>query len=63
MSIARLLNRLPVKRALLGIQPARCDWGEDLSGAVSSAIPVATDRVLALLYKWQEQADNSMHSQ
>jgi hydrogenase maturation protease len=63
MSIARLLNRLPVNRALLGIQPARCDWGEDLSGAVSSAIPVATDRVLALLYKWQEQADNSMHSQ
>jgi hydrogenase maturation protease len=62
MSIARLLGRLPVNRALLGIQPARCGWGETLSEAVSQAIPLAARDVLALLYNWRIEVDNSVHS-
>jgi hydrogenase maturation protease len=58
LSIARLLGRLPARRALLGIQPAQFDWGEALSEPVLQAMPAAAEQVAALLYKWQSEADN-----
>jgi len=53
MTIARLQDRLPRNRALLGIQPAEVGWGEAPSDAVSHAIPEAANQVIGLLYKWQ----------
>jgi hydrogenase maturation protease len=53
MAIARLQERLPRNRALLGIQPAELGWGEVPSDVVSRAIPEAAKQVIDLLYKWQ----------
>jgi hydrogenase maturation protease len=58
ITIATLLNRLPANRALLGIQPAEFGWGETTSEPVSRAIPEAASRVIALLYKWQDETNN-----
>ena len=52
MSIARLQDRLPKNRALLGIQPAQFGWGDTPSEIVSRAIPDAAAQVRDLLYKW-----------
>lgn len=52
MAIARLTDRLPGARALIGIQPHDLDWGETPSPAVSAAIPVACRHVLDLLETW-----------
>jgi hydrogenase maturation protease len=52
MSIARLTDRLPGARALVGIQPEELDWGETPSPAVAAAIPVACQHVLDLLETW-----------
>jgi hydrogenase maturation protease len=57
MAIARLQERLPRNRALLGIQPAEFDWGERPSDVVSRAIPDAASQVIDLLYKWQSLDD------
>ena len=57
MAIARLQDRLPEKRALLGIQPAKFGWGETLSDAVSRAIPQAASQVMDLLYRWESIAN------
>lgn len=53
MSIARLQNRLPARRALLGIQPLELGWGETPSTLLANAIPEACAQVIDLLYKWQ----------
>jgi hydrogenase maturation protease len=58
MSIARIQNRLPRQRALLGIQPAQLGWGEAPSAAVAQAIPEAARLARQLLYKWEKQVNN-----
>ena len=57
MTIARLQDRLPENRALLGVQPAEFGWGEALSERVARAIPNAAGRVIDQLYKWQSVTD------
>ncbi|MBI4808133.1 MAG: HyaD/HybD family hydrogenase maturation endopeptidase [Nitrosomonadales bacterium] len=39
MSISMLSGRWPQRRALIGIQPAVIDWGEELSPVVAAALP------------------------
>jgi hydrogenase maturation protease len=39
MSISRLSGHWPERRALIGIQPARVDWGEALTPQVVAALP------------------------
>jgi hydrogenase maturation protease len=56
MSIARLTDRLPVNRALLGIQPQTMGWGEQPGEAVAAAIPDAARMVVALLRQWGVKA-------
>lgn len=53
MSIARIQDRLPGNRALLGIQPKELGWGERPSDIVARAIPEASHRVMDLLGRWQ----------
>jgi hydrogenase maturation protease len=57
MTIARLQDRLPRNRALLGVQPAEFGWGEAPSDTVSRVIPQAASQVIELLYKWQALDD------
>jgi hydrogenase maturation protease len=39
MSISRLTGHWPDRRALIGIQPAKVDWGESLTPEVAAALP------------------------
>lgn len=52
MSMARLTGRLPGRRALVGIQPERIDWGTEPSPAVGAAMPEAARAVAALIEGW-----------
>lgn len=56
MDIARLLDRLPEERALIGIQPATMDWGETPSQAVTDALPQAAALAFDLISKWHRRA-------
>jgi hydrogenase maturation protease len=52
LDIARLTDRFPEHRALVGIEPKVIDWGEAPSAVVARAIPEAVDLVLGLLERW-----------
>ena len=53
MTIARLVDRLPARRALVGIQPEEMGWGESPTAAVAAAIPVACGAVTQLIEAWR----------
>ena len=52
MTIARLSDHYPTRRALIGIQPQKLDWGEHPTEEVQAAIPAACDQVRELLETW-----------
>ncbi len=52
MSIAMLSGNLPAKRALVGIQPAKLDWGEHPTESVKNCIPKACESIQQLISKW-----------
>lgn len=52
MDMARLTERLPERRALVGIQPEAIEWGEDSTPAVAAAIPVAQRAIADLMERW-----------
>jgi len=58
IDIARLTGSLPVRRALVGIQPQIMDWGEEPTPAVRAAIPAAARHVLELLERWHHSASD-----
>jgi len=53
MTIARLVDRLPERRALVGIQPEEMGWGELPTAAVAAAIPAACGEVAQLIEAWR----------
>lgn len=53
MDIARLVERLPLKRALVGVQPLVLTWGEEVSEALKPAIPVAAELAHSLIQQWE----------
>lgn len=53
MAIARLSDRLPERRALIGIQPAEIDWGEQPSAAVAAAMPQVCAQARQLIEEWR----------
>lgn len=54
LSIALLSGHLPEKRALVGIQPQKLDWGEQPTPRVADAIPLAASEVSNLVNRWQQ---------
>ena len=50
--IARLTESLPVKRALIGIQPQSIEWGMSPSPPVERALPIAVEEAVNLLSQW-----------
>lgn len=50
--IARLTESLPVKRALIGIQPKSIEWGMSPTPVVKSALPIAVEQAVNLLAQW-----------
>jgi hydrogenase maturation protease len=53
LMIARLMDHLPQRRALIGIQPHDVDWGEQPSPCVAAAIPQACNHALQLIEGWR----------
>lgn len=53
LDAARLTETLPTRRALVGVQPDRVDWGEKLSPSVAAAVPMAAARARGILERWQ----------
>jgi hydrogenase maturation protease len=54
LDIARLSNTFPVRRALVGIEPACIEWGEAPSVAVAPAVAEAADLVLTTARRWAD---------
>lgn len=52
LAIARLSDRLPRERALIGIQPESLDWGTEPSARVAPAIDRIVGLTLGLLDAW-----------
>ncbi len=52
MNMARLTERLPQRRALVGIQPEIVDWGTAPSPAVGAAMDAAVRAVAVLIEEW-----------
>lgn len=54
MAIATLAESLPVRRALIGIQPEYLDWSDAPTEKVAHAIPVACDIAMDLINRWRQ---------
>jgi hydrogenase maturation protease len=55
LSTSQLLDELPNKRALIGIQPKTLTWGEYPTEQVSQAIPKACQMALELIGRWRDE--------
>jgi hydrogenase maturation protease len=54
LAVARLADRLPARRALIGIQPQTFEWGERPSEPVARAIPGVGELAMSLIGRWRE---------
>src|SRR5512135_1993370 len=54
LDLARLRERLPERRALVGIEPGYIGWGDVLSEPVAAALDDAERSVIALLRQWTD---------
>lgn len=52
MDIARLTDRLPARRALIGIQPQLVDWADKPTPEILEGINVACNKTHSLLEAW-----------
>lgn len=52
LTMARLTDALPRRRALVVIQPLRIDWGSTPTREVREAIPIAARKVQELMEAW-----------
>lgn len=51
--ISRMTGHFPLRRALIGIQPQKLDWGESPTESVSASIPQVCERVVEQIRSWQ----------
>jgi hydrogenase maturation protease len=52
LTLARLVGWEPARFALLGIQPQRIDWGEQLSETVAGSLPAVCRAVVRTVRAW-----------
>ncbi len=57
MSISLLTGHWPEHRALIGIQPAKVDWGETLTPAVAAALPEASKIAVEIIGRFVNGTD------
>lgn len=53
MDIARITERLPLNRALIGIQPEAMGWGMEPTAAVKNALGTAASEAVRLINLWR----------
>jgi hydrogenase maturation protease len=56
MTIASLNDHWPVRRALVAIQPAKLDWGEEPTPAVADGVREASRQIETLIGAWRHAA-------
>jgi hydrogenase maturation protease len=56
LTLARMEGWRPRRLALLGIQPQRIDWGDQLSEPVARSLPEACRTVVRTILSWQSAA-------
>lgn len=56
VTIARLTESWPQRRALVGIRPLRVDWGEALTPEVAAGLDAASAAARELIAFWRTQA-------
>jgi len=54
LGMALLTGHLPERRALIGIQPERVDWGEELTPAVARSVSRACLLAVDLVAEWRQ---------
>ncbi|MBI5041852.1 MAG: hydrogenase maturation protease [Gammaproteobacteria bacterium] len=54
LAVAYLTERLPARRALIGIQPHTVDWSDQPTAKIAEAIPQAGQQVLDILQEWRQ---------
>ena len=54
LDLARLRERLPERRALVGIEPGYIGWGDALSRPVADALDDVERIVIGLLHQWAD---------
>lgn len=52
LDMARLLDSLPGRRALIGVQPEKVDWADQPTNAVLDSIPLVCREATTLLEAW-----------
>lgn len=52
LAIAELRGTTPTDLVAIGIQPERIDWGVELTGRVTQALPALVNRVMQVLRAW-----------
>ena len=52
LAISHLTGTLPSNRALIAVQPQHVDWGSQLSGPVTAAVPLVAREVVDLARQW-----------
>ena len=57
MDMARMTNRLPRHRALIGVQFASTELAETLTEPVAAALPRIADLVMAQIREWDAELD------
>ena len=62
MDIARITENLPIRRALIGIQPETCGWGMQPTSAVQNSLASAVNEAVILIREWQQQESQSSES-
>lgn len=55
MDIARLQECLPMRRALIGIQPGEFGWGDEPGEKVRAAIPEAAQQARKIIERWSSE--------
>lgn len=51
--ISRMTGHFPRRRALIGIQPQKLDWGDSPTESVNAAIPLVCKQVIEQIRHWQ----------
>ncbi len=54
LAVAYLTERLPQRRALIGIQPHTVDWSDKPTAEIADAIVLASRQVLNILQEWRQ---------
>ena len=54
LDMARLRDRLPARRALIGVQPGRITWGDAPSTPVQAALSEVAAAVGCVLQRWRD---------